>query len=184
MNGTIRLKWPAPLVEATSTRAGDCLTLVAHTGAAPTRGATLDPRGERSSVGRAPGCGPGGRRFESGRSPLKVPCIAPPSRRLTVSPDPDRRSNHGPFPLGDFVSEPPSGSASDNLPAQEGGGQSSPDGIWGRREAESVGTCGGVTAREQRDTPPPENPEGAGGSIVTRPWGGTETARPGGYVGM
>jgi Glyoxalase/Bleomycin resistance protein/Dioxygenase superfamily len=28
------------------------------------------PRGERSSVGRAPGCGPGGRRFESGRSPL------------------------------------------------------------------------------------------------------------------
>jgi hypothetical protein len=36
-----------------------------------TQGATLDPRGERSSVGRAPGCGPGGRRFESGRSPSK-----------------------------------------------------------------------------------------------------------------
>ena len=33
---------------------------------------TLDwkRRGGRSSVGRAPGCGPGGRRFESGRSPL------------------------------------------------------------------------------------------------------------------
>ena len=28
------------------------------------------PRGGRSSAGRAPGCGPGGRRFESGRPPL------------------------------------------------------------------------------------------------------------------
>jgi hypothetical protein len=33
--------------------------------------ATLRARGERSSAGRAPGCGPGGRRFESGRSPLR-----------------------------------------------------------------------------------------------------------------
>ena len=32
----------------------------------------LIARGERSSVGRAPGCGPGGRRFESGRSPLRA----------------------------------------------------------------------------------------------------------------
>src|SRR5689334_14805045 len=31
--------------------------------------ARLKPRGGRSSVGRAPGCGPGGRRSESGRSP-------------------------------------------------------------------------------------------------------------------
>ena len=36
---------------------------------APQRG-RLEARGGRSSVGRAPGCGPGGRRFESGRSPL------------------------------------------------------------------------------------------------------------------
>ena len=33
-------------------------------------GATLGGRGERSSAGRAPGCGPGGRGFESRRSPL------------------------------------------------------------------------------------------------------------------
>ena len=39
---------------------------------------TLDwkRRGGRSSVGRAPGCGPGGRRFESGRSPLTKPLLA------------------------------------------------------------------------------------------------------------
>jgi hypothetical protein len=41
---------------------------------------TLDWKapGGRSSVGRAPGCGPGGRRFESGRSPLTKP---PTNRR-------------------------------------------------------------------------------------------------------
>src|SRR6478609_9530524 len=31
------------------------------------------PHGGRSSAGRAPGCGPGGRGFESPRSPLVVP---------------------------------------------------------------------------------------------------------------
>jgi hypothetical protein len=119
--------------------------------AEPTRGATLDPRGERSSVGRAPGCGPGGRRFESGRSPLKPSCIAPPLRRSTEGRIPDRRSNHGPFPAGDFVpGEPRSGSASDNLPAQEGGGQSSPDGIWGRRVTDSDG--GHANQLDTRDT--------------------------------
>jgi hypothetical protein len=52
-----------------------------------------------------------------------------------------------------------------------------------RPRLESDGTCGGVAAREQRDTPPPENPEGAGGSIVTRP--GEAHRRPdrGGYAG-
>jgi hypothetical protein len=48
--------------------------------------AKLRRRGERSSAGRAPGCGPGGRRFESGRSPLTKPplrrgfCIASAAR--------------------------------------------------------------------------------------------------------
>src|SRR6187549_2575148 len=37
---------------------------------APQGSATLKPRGGRSSAGRAPGCGPGGRRFESGRPPF------------------------------------------------------------------------------------------------------------------
>ena len=36
----------------------------------PNRSATLEARGGRSSAGRAPGCGPGGRRFESGRPPF------------------------------------------------------------------------------------------------------------------
>src|SRR6185503_4529824 len=34
-------------------------------------------RGGRSSVGRAPGCGPGGRGFESRRSPLRNPLSVP-----------------------------------------------------------------------------------------------------------
>src|SRR6478752_2738279 len=39
--------------------------------------ARLGPRGGRSSAGRAPGCGPGGRRFESGRPPLGSPANPP-----------------------------------------------------------------------------------------------------------
>ena len=47
-------------------------------------------RGGRSSVGRAPGCGPGGRGFESHRSPSRKSCYQAVSRR-SFAPAPSQR---------------------------------------------------------------------------------------------
>ena len=61
---------------------------------APTIGdSPLDSRapGGRSSVGRAPGCGPGGRGFESRRSPLSEP----PAKRVCSQRAEQPKSAHG-----------------------------------------------------------------------------------------
>src|SRR3954454_11455887 len=49
----------------------------------PPAGRFAAGRGGRSSVGRAPGCGPGGRGFESRRSPLR---LVPAARTIKVVP--------------------------------------------------------------------------------------------------
>ncbi len=50
----------------------------------PPRPARLKPRGGCSSAGRAPGCGPGGRRFESGHPPLTLSPSPRSHRRLSA----------------------------------------------------------------------------------------------------
>ena len=54
-------------------------------------------RGGRSSVGRAPGCGPGGRGFESRRSPYRRPWTAATSSFGPSFRSFALRSNHGPI---------------------------------------------------------------------------------------
>ena len=86
----------------------DGLSFFARTSSSASRayvpvGRVLRTRGGRSSAGRAPGCGPGGRGFESRRSPLVKASLRRGFSSFRATPE--RRSHRGyqaRVPLGAF----------------------------------------------------------------------------------